>query len=282
MSRVAYVNGRYLPHNAASVHVEDRGFQFADGVYEVIAVKDGALIDEELHLVRLARSLSELRIARPTSDNVLRHLFREVLRRNGVADGILYLQITRGAAPRDHAFPKQARPSIVITARHARLADPAVAERGVEVVTVPDIRWRRNDIKSVSLLPNVLGKQRAREAGAYEAWMVSEGGEVTEGTSTNAWIVTREGTLVTRAADSAILNGVTRVTILRLAREAGLAIEERGFSLDEAKGAAEAFLSSTTSYVMPVVRIDGAAVGNGAPGKFTRKLLATYRGYISK
>jgi D-alanine transaminase len=281
VSRVAYVNGRYVPHNAASVHVEDRGFQFADGVYEVIAVKSGTLIDEELHLVRLARSLSELRIARPLSDKVLRHLFREVLRRNGVKDGILYLQITRGAAPRDHAFPKAARPSVVITARHARLADPAVAEHGVEVVTVPDIRWRRNDIKSVSLLPNVLGKQRAREAGAYEAWMVSDAGEVTEGTSTNAWIVTRDGTLVTRPADAAILNGVTRVTILRLAREAGLSIEERSFSLDEAKHAAEAFLSSTTSYVMPVVRIDGVAVGDGSPGKFTKKLLDTYRGYIA-
>jgi D-alanine transaminase len=232
--------------------------------------------------VRLARSLSELRITKPHSDKVMRHLFREVLRRNRVRDGILYLQITRGAAPRDHAFPKAARPSVVITARPARLADPKISERGVEVVTIPDIRWRRNDIKSVSLLPNVLGKQIAKDRGAYEAWMVSETGEVTEGTSTNAWIVTSGGALVTRKADEAILNGVTRVTILRLARESGLAVEERAFTLKEARDAAEAFLSSTTSFVMPVVRIDGKDVAGGTPGKFTKKLLDTYRTYIAK
>jgi len=282
MSRIAYVNGRYVPHRDASVHVEDRGFQFADGVYEVFAVRSGVLIDEELHLLRLARSLGELRIAKPHSDRVLRHLFREVLRRNRVRDGVLYLQITRGAAPRDHAFPKSAEPSVVITARRTRPPDPAVAARGVEVVTIPDIRWRRCDIKSVSLLPNILGKQHAKEAGAYEAWMVTDGGEVTEGTSTNAWIVTQDGALVTRGADASILNGVTRVTILRLAREANLAIEERSFSLAEALNAAEAFLTSTTSYVMPIVKIDGKTIGGGTPGKFTKKLLDTYRSYVAR
>jgi D-alanine transaminase len=212
----------------------------------------------------------------------LKHLFREVMRRNRVRNCILYLQVTRGAAPRDHAFPGNAKPAVVITARSARLADPAVTARGVDVVTIPDIRWRRVDIKSVSLLPNVLGKQIAKEKGAYEAWMVTDDGEVTEGTSTNAWIVTTGGALVTRAADTSILNGVTRLTILRLAREAGLAVEERPFSIDEALNAAEAFLSSTTSFVMPVIRIDGKAIGGGAPGPFTQKLLASYRGYIAK
>jgi D-alanine transaminase len=282
MSRIAYVNGRYVPHREASVHVEDRGYQFSDGVYEVIAVANGALVDEELHLKRLARSLAELRIARPHSDAVMKHLFREVMRRNRVRNGILYLQITRGAAPRDHAFPRNAKPAVVITARSARLADPAVTARGVDVVTIPDIRWRRVDIKSVSLLPNVLGKQIAKEKGAYEAWMVTDDGQVTEGTSTNAWIVTTGGALVTRAADTSILNGVTRLAILRLAREAGLSVEERPFSIDEALNAAEAFLSSTTSFVMPVIRIDGKAIGGGAPGPFTQKLLASYRGYIAK
>jgi D-alanine transaminase len=282
VSRIAYVNGRYVPHSHAAVHVEDRGFQFADGVYEVFAVAKGTLVDEELHLQRLARSLAELRIARPHNDKVLKHLFREVLRRNRVRDGILYLQITRGAAPRDHAFPKAARPSVVITARPARLADPSVAARGVQVITIPDIRWRRCDIKSVSLLPNVLGKQQSKEAGAYEAWMVNDAGEVTEGTSTNAWIVTKAGALVTRKADAAILNGVTRLTILRIAREQGLAVEERPFTLVEALAAAEAFLTSTTSYVMPVVRIDGKPIADGKPGEFTRKLLAGYRGHIDQ
>jgi D-alanine transaminase len=282
VSHIAYVNGRYVPHREAAVHVEDRGFQFADGVYEVFAVAHGALVDEDLHLARLARSLSELRIAKPHSDAVLRHLFREVLRRNRVRDGILYLQITRGAAPRDHAFPKAAKPSVILTARSARLAPSAVATRGVDVITIPDIRWRRCDIKSVSLLPNVLGKQQAKEAGAYEAWMVTDAGEVTEGTSTNAWIVTRTGALVTRKADAAILNGVTRLTILRIAREQGLDIEERPFTRAEARDAAEAFLSSTTSFVMPVVRIDGKPVGDGKPGPFTQKLLASYRGYIAR
>ena len=277
MSRAAYVNGRYVPHREASVHVEDRGFQFADGVYEVFAVAHGALVDEELHLARLARSLGELRIASLHSDKVLKHLFREVLRRNRVRDGILYLQITRGAAPRDHAFPKAATPSVVITARAARLADPAIAACGVAVVTIPDIRWRRCDIKSVSLLPNVLGKQQAKEAGAYEAWMVTEAGEVTEGTSTNAWIVTRDGRLVTRPADQAILNGVTRLAVLELAREERLAVEERGFTVAEAQAAAEALITSTTAFVLPVVSIDGRKVGEGRPGPFARRLLERYR-----
>jgi D-alanine transaminase len=281
MARIAYVNGRYMPLAEASVHVEDRGFQFADGVYEVITVIGGRPVDEELHFRRLARSLGELRIAQPVSNAVLRHAMGELMRRNRLSEGVVYLQITRGAAPRDHAFPKRARPTVVMTARRFRAPDPSAVERGVGVVTVPDIRWRRCDIKSVSLLPNVLGKQAAKEAGAYEAWQVRDDGEITEGTSSNAWIVTRAGALVTRPADHAILNGVTRVTVLRLARAAGLAVEERGFSVAEALAAAEAFVTSTTAFVLPVVTIDGKSVGEGAPGPFTRALLDHYRAHVA-
>jgi len=200
MSRVAYVNGRYLPHNAASVHIEDRGYQFADGVYEVIAVERGLMVDEGLHLKRLSRSLRELEIAEPMQERALKTVMREVIRRNRVDDGIIYIQMTRGVAPRDHAFPKHATTQVVMTARRSRPHNPKTTEEGVSVITIPDIRWARCDIKSVSLLPNVLGKQRAREAGAYEAWQVDRDGMVTEGTSTNAWIVTKAGEVITREA----------------------------------------------------------------------------------
>jgi D-alanine transaminase len=183
MSRIAYVDGQYVPHRSAPVHIEDRGYQFADGVYEVMAVVGGHLADQEPHLARLARSLSELQIAPPLSDSALRIVIREVIRRNRVRDGIVYLQITRGVAPRDHAFPEAARPVLVVTSRSRRAADPRVA--AVAVITTPDLRWRHCDIKSVALLPNVLAKQQAREAGAYEAWLVDDAGHVTEGTSTN-------------------------------------------------------------------------------------------------
>lgn len=276
MSRIAYVNGRYLPHRDASVHVEDRGFQFADGVYEVFAVSGGRLIDERRHLDRLARSLAELRIDWPVPEGALCHIMREVVRRNRVRDGILYLQITRGSAPRDHAFPADCSPSLVMTARAARPPSGTLAERGVAVITVPDIRWKRCDIKSVSLLPNILAKQAAREAGAYEAWQVAENGEVTEGTSTNAWIVTEDGVLVTRRADETILNGITRLAIIDLAAANGIGFEERSFTVDEALAAREAFITSTTSPVLPVVTIDGHPVANGEPGSFTRDLLARY------
>ncbi len=276
MSRIAYVNGRYLPHRAACVHVEDRGFQFADGAYEVIAVRGDGFVDEALHFERLHRSLGELRIEPPMSDAALRAVMRETVRRNRVADGIVYIQVTRGAAPRDFAFPPGARPSLIMTARAQRALDPAILERGVRVITVPDIRWARPDIKSVALLPNALGKQRARETGAYEAWQVDRDGNVTEGTSSNAWIVTDSNTIVTRQADHAILNGVTRLGVLNAARGSGLAVEERPFSVAEAKAAREAFLTSTTNFVVPVVRIDDAAVGEGTPGDIVRRLRALY------
>ena len=272
MSRIAYVNGRYLPWREAAVHIEDRGYQFSDGVYEVCEVRGGRLIDERLHLARLERSLSELRIAMPMSLKVLGIVMREVVRRNRVGDGIIYLQITRGVARRDHAFPAAGTmPSVVVTARNLDLAgNERIAADGVAVVTVPDNRWERVDIKSVSLLPNVLAKQAAREAGAKEAWFVDRNGFVTEGSSTNAWIVTREGEVVTRPVDNGILRGITRTVLIEVIKAQGLTFKERAFTAEEAYGAREAFITSASMIVMPVVRIDGRPIGNGAPG-----LLAT-------
>lgn len=275
MSRVAYVNGQYVPHRQAAVHVEDRGYQFADGVYEVIAVSNGAFVDEEAHYDRLDRSLSELSIDRAMGRIALRTVLREVVRRNRVRDGIVYLQITRGVAPRDHAFPQLALPSLVVTAR-SQAPKRAARESGIEVITVPDIRWKRRDIKSISLLPNVLAKQAAVEAGVYEAWMVDDDGSVTEGSATNAWIVTADKELVTRKADETILDGITRRTVRDLAVAEGYRFVERPFTVEEAQAAKEVFLTSTTSWVMPVVAIDGNSVGNGAPGELTRALQALY------
>jgi D-alanine transaminase len=276
VSRIAYVAGQYLPHRQAAVHIEDRGYQFADGVYEVIAVVGGRLVDEEPHLLRLHRSLSELRIAAPMGDAALKLVLREVIRHNGVATGIVYIQVTRGAAPRDHAFPKAAKPVLVVTSRRSRTPDPRLGHDGIAVITIPDIRWQRCDIKSVSLVPNVLGKQQAREAGAYEAWQVDRDGNVTEGTSTNAWIVTDDSTVVTRAADQAILRGVTRDAVLEIMRREGYRLEERPFSVAEARRAREAFLTSTTADLLPIVRIDGEPVADGAPGPLSRKLREAY------
>ena len=281
MSRIAYVNGRYVPHRAAAVHVEDRGFQFADAAYEVLAVKGGDLLDEGLHLRRLARSLGELRIARPMSNAAFGVVMREVIRRNGVHEGIVYVQVTRGAAPRDFAFPRAARPTVVMTSRRHRGPDPRHARDGVAVITIPDIRWARPDIKSVALLPNALGKQQAKEAGAYEAWQVDREGRVTEGTSSNAWIITAANEVITRQADQSILNGVTRLGLIELLEGAGLRLVERPFSVAEAKGAREAFLTSTTNFVLPVVRIDDAPVGDGRPGPVVAKLRAAYDGYAA-
>jgi D-alanine transaminase len=276
MSRIAYVAGQYLPHRQAAVHIEDRGYQFADGVYEVIAVAGGHLVDEARHLVRLKRSLVELRIAMPMEEAALRIVTREVVRRNGVDNGIVYLQVTRGVAPREHAFPKAAKPSLVVTSRRTRPPDPKLGRDGIAVITIPDIRWQRRDIKSIALVPNVLGKQQAREAGAYEAWQVERDGRITEGTSTNAWIVTAADAVVTRAADTAILNGVTRAAILDIMRREGYQLVERPFTVAEAKAAREAFLTSTTAELLPVVNIDGTPVGEGKPGPLSLKLRAAY------
>jgi D-alanine transaminase len=274
MSRIAYVNGRYVPHRDAAVHIEDRGYQFADGVYEVCEVYGGRLVDVTRHLARLARSLSELRIRAPMGDAALVQIMREVVRRNRVRDGMIYLQVTRGVARRDHVFPAaDVPPALVMTARSG---DPAAAtrtaEQGVGVITVPENRWARVDIKSVGLLPNVLAKEQAKQAGAKEAWFVDADGCVTEGGSTNAWIVTDAGVLVTRPADSGILRGITRSVVLEVAEADGIAVEERRFTVAEAKAAREAFITAATTLVMPVVRIDGAPVGDGNPGPLARKL----------
>jgi D-alanine transaminase len=268
MSRIAYVNGRYVPLSEACVNVEDRGYQFSDGVYEVCEVRDGHLVDERRHLARLDYSLSELRIAMPMAKSALALILREVVRRNRVRSGILYLQVTRGVARRDHAFPPAGtKPSVVVTARSLNMAAAErMAGEGVAVITVPENRWARVDIKSVSLLPNVLAKQAAREAGAREAWFVDKQGRVTEGSSSNAWIVTRDGKVVTHQIGHDILRGITRTVLLDVISAQGLALEERPFTVEEAYAAREAFLTSSSQIVMPVVRIDGRPVGNGAPG----------------
>ena len=281
MSRVAYVNGRYLPLRDASVNIEDRGYQFADGVYEVCEVRGGRLVDERRHMQRLARSLAELRIPSPMSPAALGVVLRETVRRNRVRWGIVYLQITRGVARRDHAFPPAGTvPSLVVTARNL---DYAAAEKlaaeGVAVITVPDNRWERVDIKSVSLLPNVLAKQAAREQGAREAWFVDKQGRVTEGSSTNAWIVTRDGALVTRQVDHHILRGITRTVVLDMVAVEGLKLEERAFTIEEAQAAREAFITSASQIVLPVVRIDGKPVGNGAPGLVATALRRDFHGF---
>lgn len=281
MSRIAYVNGRYVPHRDAAVHIEDRGYQFADGIYEVVCVRHGQVIDEEPHFERLERSLRELRIAAPMGRRALRHVTRELLRRNAVTDGIVYTQITRGVARRDHPFPAAGTPpSIVMTSRRIKPPDPKQFTQGIAAITVPDIRWQRCDIKSVSLLPNILAKQQARESGAYEAWMVDRDGNVTEGTSTNAWIVTEAGELVTRQLSGAILSGITRGSLIKLAAAAQIKIVERPFSVEEARRAREAFITSTTSWVIPIVKLDGKPVGTGKPGPVADRLRELYFGYM--
>jgi D-alanine transaminase len=274
MSRIAYVNGRYLPHRDAMVHVEDRGYQFSDGVYEVCEVRDGRIVDERRHMARLQRSLGELRIQMPMLLSALSIVMHETVRRNRVRDGIVYLQATRGVARRDHGFPPpQTTPSLVVTARNLNRANgEREAREGVSVITVPDQRWARVDIKSVSLLPNVLAKQAAREKGAREAWLVDDKGFVTEGSSANAWIVTNEGKVVTRPADHDILRGISRTVVLEAIAALGLAFEERPFTVAEAYAAREAFVTAASQIVLPVVRIDGRPIGNGHPGLIATEL----------
>ncbi len=278
MGRIAYVNGRYLPQARATVHIEDRGYQFGDGVYEVCELSVGALIDEARHMERLRRSLGELGIAAPLAPGALGLVVRQVIARNRIKDGYLYIQVTRGVATRDHCFPaKSVRPSLVVTVRGI---DPqksaALAAQGIDVVSMPDLRWKRPDIKTIDLLPNVLARQAAKEKGAYEAWLVDSDGMVTEGAASNAWIVGHDGVIVTRHIDHAILRGVTRGTLIALIAAEGLRFEERKFSLDEAKSAREAFITGATSLVMPVVRIDGARIGDGKPGALTISLRARF------
>ena len=278
MTRVVYVNGRYAPYAEAAIHVEDRGFQFADGVYEVCEVRDGCLVDERRHMRRLGRSLRELGMTEPMSLKSLGVILRETIRRNRVRNGIAYLQVTRGVARRDFAFPSPAvTPGIVCFARSlSRSKADKRAAAGISVITVPDIRWQRVDIKTIGLLAQALARQQAKEAGADEAWMVDGQGFVTEGASCNAWIVTSAGILVTRPAESGILRGITREVAMEAAPQQGLHFEERPFTVEEAKSAREAFQTSASGLVMPVVRIDGRAIGNGKPGEIALALRKTY------
>ncbi len=268
MSRIVYVNGRYVPYAKAAVHVEDRGFQFADAVYEVCQVRGGRLVDEARHMARLARSLEELKIPAPMSAGALAHVMRETIRRNRVNDGLVYLQVTRGEGPREFVFPPADVPRTVVCLARAISPIPqgALAGEGIAVKTMPDIRWRRSDIKTVMLLPACLAKEAARGAGAREAWLIDSDGFVTEGASSNAWIVSREGTVITRQIAPTILAGVTRATLIDVLREEKVPFLERPFRISEALEAREAFITSATNTVMPVVRIDGTPIGDGQAG----------------
>ena len=280
MARIAYVNGRYRPLQSATVAAEDRGYQFADGVYEVIKVLRKEPRDLERHLDRLARSLAALDIAPPMTRPALLSVLHETLRRNRLANALLYVQVTRGAAPRNHVFPKRARPSLVVTVRRPAFPGEREREEGVGVITEPDLRWGRCDIKSISLLPNVLARQSAAAAGCREAWLVDRAGIVTEGSASNAYIVDAAGRLITHPLNERILGGVTRSVILELARQDGIEVVEQPFSLDQAHGAREAALSSTSSWLLPVTSIDGRPVSNGMPGHVVRRLMGLYAGYL--
>ncbi|GLR58854.1 D-amino-acid transaminase [Rhizobium indigoferae] len=274
MPRIAYVNGRYVKHSDASVHIEDRGYQFADGVYEVCEVRHGYIVDLTRHLNRLDRSLGELRIAWPMSRAALTQVIRETLRRNHVRNGLFYMQVTRGVARRDHVFPAEGTPpSLVITAKStdARII-AAKNANGIKAITLVDNRWDRVDIKSVGLLPNAMARQQAKEAGAQEAIYVDGDGMVKEGAATNVWIVDPDGTLVTRPAEHGILRGITRTTLMDVAAKLGLQIAERSFSVSEMLAAREVFLTAATSICFPVVSVDGQTIANGHPGSVSQKV----------
>jgi len=283
MSRIAYVNGRYLPHSHAHVHIDDRAHNFADGVYEVILVVNGRMVDEEGHMARLARSLRELDMPVPMSDRALLHIMYQTIARNRVRDGMVYLQVNRGTAPRNHVYDNEAlEPTVVCTAKSVTLPSDADTAPGVKVITRPDNRWERVDIKTVSLLPNAMAKTAAAREGAYEAWLVDDDGFVTECSSSNAWIVDQDGKIVTRPLGLDILPGITRDRVIKLAAECGFEVEERAFSVEEAKNAREAFLTSTTSFVKPITQVDDSVIGNGHPGTTTRTLLAAYLDFARK
>jgi D-alanine transaminase len=275
MSRIVYVNGDFVPEAEAKISVFDRGFLFADGVYEVTPVLDGRLIENDGHMTRLQRSLDELAMPAPVPVAEIPALMEELVRRNGVEEGAVYLQVTRGAADRDFAFPAAPTPSMVMFTQKKALRDNAAVRDGLRVVSMPDWRWARRDIKTVQLLAPSMMKQRAKDAGADDAWMVQDG-FVTEGTSNNAYIVTKAGVIVTRHLSNDILHGITRASVLKLAAEAQMKIEERPFTVAEAQDAAEAFVTAATSFVTPVVAIDGATLGDGKPGPVTRRLREIY------
>lgn len=282
MTNCVYVNGKFLNRSEASVHIEDRGFNFGDAVYEVIFLNSGNLVDEEGHINRLQYSLSELQIPMPKTRRVLSLLLREVIRLNRIKNGFIYLQVSRGVAPRDHLIPDNIKPSLVILARSADLFGKSSVKNGVAVKTVRDLRWHRRDIKTTQLIANCLAKTDAVKNGAAEAWLVDDEGCITEGSSSNAWIVTSERELVTRPPTNEILNGITRRTIVSLAKEEGLKLLEKAFSVDEAKASAEAFFTSATSLATPVISIDGTKIGNGKVGPVTKKLQARYAEFANR
>ena len=275
MSRIVYVNGQFVPETEAHVSVFDRGFLFADGVYEVSSVLDRGLVDNAAHLARLERSLGELGMDSPASPEEIVRAQKELIARNDLDEGIVYLQITRGPADRDFAWPAEPKPTLVMFTQSKSLVDNPLAAKGIEVITVPELRWRRRDVKTVGLLAASMAKQAALDAGAEDAWMV-EDGFVTEGSSSNACIVARGGGVVTRHLGNEILHGITRAAVLRLSREHQIAVEERPFTVEEAQGAAEAFITSASAFVIPVIAIDGETIGDGRPGLVTSRLREIY------
>lgn len=280
MARISYVNGKYLLHREATVHIEDRGYQFADGIYEYCAFYNGIVLDADLHLKRMARSLKELQIDAPMVTAALQQVIHELIDRNGKADGGLYIQVTRGVARRDHPFPKTTKPSLVMTVCSPKYAKPAEIKNGVRAITLRDNRWERCDIKSIALLANVLSKQEASRQGAREAWLVKENGHISEGSVSNAYIVNAKGEIITHPADMDILGGVTREVVLGLARRHGIKVHEKPFSMNDIKAASEAFITSTSANVLPVVKIDGMTLGKGKPGEITHKLMELYHDHI--
>jgi D-alanine transaminase len=282
MARIAYVNGRYRPLGSEAVAPEDRGYQFADGVYEVIKVLGGRFRDLDRHLDRLQRSLAAIEIAPPMSRRALLSVLAETLRRNRLADALVYLQVSRGTAPRNHTFPRQAHPSLVVTVRRPAFPGEREREEGVGVITLPDLRWGRCDIKSISLLPNVLAREKAAAAGCREAWLIDSSGKVTEGSASNAYIVDASGRLITHPLGERILGGVTRSVVLELARKEGIEVVEQPFTIEDAHQAREAALSSTSSWLLPVTAIDGRPVSNGMPGHVVRQLMACYAAYLDR
>lgn len=275
MTRIVYVNGDYVPEDEAKISIFDRAFLFADGIYEVTAVLDGKLVDYEPHMERLHRSLRELDMAQPVTDAELKEMHEQLMERNNLSEGLIYMQITRGVAERDFSYPENAAQTLIAFTQVKQLADPPLAKKGIRIITIPDIRWQRRDIKSTGMLAQAMGKEAAKRAGVDDAWMV-EDGHVTEGTSNTAFVVLDGNRLVTRPLSNAVLPGITRRSILKLAETGEVTLEERLFTIDEAKAAREAFITSASSFVMPVVEIDGSAVGDGTPGPVTKQLRELY------
>jgi len=275
MSRTFFVNGQFVAEENATISVLDRGFLFADAVYEVSTILDGKMIDNKAHLKRLARSLSELSMAAPCSDEDIVAAQLKLIELNEVEEGLLYLQVSRGVADRDFAYPKDAVSSLVMFTQKKQLRHSPLAKTGMHVISIPDLRWKRRDIKTVGLLAPSMGKQAAKDAGVHDAWMV-EDGLVTEGTSNNAYIVTHDKKIQTRHLGTEILSGITRQAVLKFAREAGYSVVEEPFTIEQARSAAEAFITSASTFVMPVVNIDGVALGDGSPGPVATELRNVY------